>query len=77
MPNLHQRWFNPKNEGSMKVNDIYTLNQIQAQGLTEHSARELNAKVYLNGDKVYFFELIDNQQAYRLYSIINKRSFFL
>lgn len=61
----------------MKVNEIYTLKEIQAYGLKEHPAREINAKVYLNGDKVYFFELIDNQQSYRLYSIINKRSFFL
>lgn len=61
----------------MQINEVYTLQQIQAQGLKEHPAREINAKVYLNGDKVYFFELIDNQQAYRLYSIINKRSFFL
>ncbi len=61
----------------MKVNEIYTLKEIQAYGLKEHAAREINAKVYLHGEKVYFFELIDNQQSYRLYSIINKRSFFL
>ncbi len=62
---------------SMQINDVYTLQQIHSQGLTEHPAPNINAKVYLNGEKVYFFELIDNQQAYRLYSIINKRSFFL
>ncbi|MBK9291410.1 MAG: hypothetical protein IPM52_07270 [Bacteroidetes bacterium] len=61
----------------MKINEVYTLKQIQDHGLTEHQVKEINAKVYLNGDKVYFFELIDNQQSYRLYSVINKRSFFL
>jgi hypothetical protein len=61
----------------MTVNRIYTLNEILAYGLQEHAVKEINAKVFLNGERVYFFELIDNQQSYRLYSIINKRSFYL
>ncbi len=61
----------------MKINELYSKQQIDAQGLAEYPAKDIKAKVFLNGTKVYFFELDSNNQAYRLYSIINKRSFFL
>jgi hypothetical protein len=61
----------------MKINEAYTLQEIKDQGLVEYPAKDIKAKVYLNGTKVYFFELIDSQTNYRLYSVINKRSFFL
>jgi hypothetical protein len=61
----------------MKINQTYTQQQIRQQGLVEYPIKDINAKVYLNGTKVYFFELDNNHQDYRLYSIINKRSFFL
>jgi len=60
----------------MEINEVYTIKEIQEQGLTERCIKDIQAKVYLNGTKVYFFEPINNQ-AFRLYSIINKRSFFL
>lgn len=61
----------------MKVNDSYTLKEIKDEGLTEYNVANIKAKVFLNGSKVYFFELVDDQPVYRLYSVINKRSFFL
>jgi hypothetical protein len=60
----------------MKINEIYSVSEIIEQGLVEKQIKEIPAKVYLNGTKVYFFEPV-NSQSMRLYSIINKRSFFL
>ncbi len=61
----------------MNINELYTVKEIKEQGLIEYPAKDIKAKVYVNGIKVYFFELIDSQTSYRLYSVINKRSFFL
>jgi hypothetical protein len=61
----------------MKINELYKLNELKEQGLTEYPVKDIKAKVYVNGIKVYFFELIDSQTNYRLYSVINKRSFLL
>jgi hypothetical protein len=61
----------------MKINDTYTKNELESFGLVERQVKDINAKVYLNGSKVFFFEPLADQQSYRLYSIINKRSFFL
>ena len=61
----------------MKINESYTLDDINQQGLVEYPAKEIRAKVYLNGTKVYFFEPNDSRSRFRLDSIINKRSFFL
>ncbi|KAF0131236.1 MAG: hypothetical protein FD155_900 [Bacteroidetes bacterium] len=61
----------------MKINESYTKHELNSQGLVEYPAKDIKAKVYLNGTKVYFFELDNNHQSYRLYSIVNKRSFFL
>lgn len=52
------------------------MREIQELGLTEKSVKDIQAKVFLNDSKVYFFEPV-NPQTLRLYSIINKRSFFL
>ncbi len=60
----------------MKVNENYSINQIEATGLVEKNIKDLEAKVYTKDNKVYFFEELENRY-YRLYSIINKRSFFL
>ncbi|MBU1371009.1 MAG: hypothetical protein KJ578_07475 [Bacteroidetes bacterium] len=61
----------------MKINEIYSKKDLNESGLVERQVKDINAKVYLNGSKVFFFEQLDNQHSYRLYSIINKRSFFL
>ncbi len=60
----------------MKVNENYSLNQIESTGLVEKNIKDLEAKVFTKDNKVYFFEDLENRY-YRLYSIINKRSFFL
>ena len=60
----------------MEVNNIYTLDQIIKEGFLEKEAPRENAKIFLKGDKVYFFECIANKQL-RLYTVINKKSFFL
>lgn len=60
----------------MKINEIYTVAEIRELGLVEKDIKEIQAKVFLNGTKVYFFEPVSTQSM-RLYSIINKRSFFL
>ncbi|PKP54122.1 MAG: hypothetical protein CVT92_00915 [Bacteroidetes bacterium HGW-Bacteroidetes-1] len=61
----------------MKINELYNQKDINNEGLVEYPVRDIKAKVYINGTKVFFFELVNNQQCYRLYSIINKRSLFL
>jgi predicted GNAT family acetyltransferase len=60
----------------MKINEVYTADQIKSKGLIERDLTTISAKVFSNGQKVYFFEPINNQ-AFRLFSIISKRSFFL
>jgi len=61
----------------MKVNEEYSLAQILQEGFVERQVKDIDAKVFLNGTKVYFFEPLNKQNTFRLYSIINKRSFFL
>ena len=61
----------------MEVNKSYTIEELRKSGLTEYPVKDVTAKIFLNGTKVYFFELVDNQPVYRLYSVINRRSFFL
>ncbi len=61
----------------MKINETYSKQQISESGLVEYPAKDIKARIFLNGAKVYFFELDNNQQTYRLYSVINRRSFFL
>ncbi len=60
----------------MEINTTYSIEDIRQFGLFEGSANRENAKVFIKGDKVYFFETIDNEHL-RLYTIINKKSFFL
>jgi hypothetical protein len=60
----------------MEVDAIYSLEIIKQMGLFEERSNRENAKVFIKGDKVYFFEQIDSEHL-RLYTIINKKSFFL
>ncbi len=60
----------------MEVNAIYSIEEIKQLGFYEERANRENAKVFIKGDKVYFFEEIDSGHL-RLYTIINKKSFFL
>ncbi len=60
----------------MRLNEQYSIHQIKSAGMVEKSLKDLNAKIFTGNDKVYFFENVGNKR-YRLYSVINKRSFFL
>lgn len=60
----------------MKINDSYSVDQIESIGLKEKEVKDLQASIYTKDQKVYFFEPI-GKEKYRLYSIINERSFFL
>jgi hypothetical protein len=60
----------------MKLNEQYSLNQIKSNGLVEKSVKDVDAKIFTNENKVYFFENVENK-FFRLYSVISKRSFFL
>lgn len=87
LPNLLKRWIKSKNEinqlamemneiFTMQMNEVYRTSELLEFGLVEKEVKELPARVFINGTKVYFFEPINNDDL-RLYSIINKRSFFL
>ena len=60
----------------MKINEEYSLSEIEFNGLIEKTVKDLDAKVFTADNKVYFFENVGNK-IYRLYTVINKRSFFL
>ena len=60
----------------MEINKNYSLDEIKSDGLIEKEVKDLNAKIFVNGNKVYFFEKM-NEDILRLYSVINKQSFFL
>ena len=60
----------------MEVNEAYSLHQILANGMTEKDVEEVEARIFTKDNKVYFFESL-NSEYLRLYSVINKRSFFL
>ena len=60
----------------MKINNSYSVDQIESIGLEEKEVKDLQASIYTKDHKVYFFEPIGNEKL-RLYSIINERSFFL
>lgn len=60
----------------MELNNTYSVDEIKQLGLFEGQANRDNAKVFIKGDKVYLFEKIDKEHL-RLFTIINKKSFFL
>ncbi len=87
LSNLFKRWIKGENEINrlamemneiltMQINEVYNSSELLEFGLVEKEVKELPARVFINGTKVYFFEPINNNDL-RLYSIINKRSFFL
>ncbi len=61
---------------AMEINNYYSPDQIKSIGLIEKEINEIQANVFMKDDKVYFFESVDKEKL-RLYSIINRRSFFL
>ncbi len=63
-------------EAIIQVDKTFSLEELARQGLKQRDVKELSAKIFIKGDKVYFFDQTDNKR-YRLYSVIHKRSFFL
>ncbi|MAZ94167.1 MAG: hypothetical protein CMF58_07060 [Lentimicrobiaceae bacterium] len=60
----------------MIINYNYSLAQIESTGLIEKAVKNLKACIFTKDQKVYFFEKTTSE-TYRLYSVINERSFFL
>ena len=62
----------------MKIDEQYSLKEIKSNGLIEKQIKDLDVKIFTSDqeNKVYFFENIGNS-IFRLYTVINKRSFFL
>ncbi len=58
------------------INQIFSLEDLARAGLKKLNVKELTAKIFVRGDQVYFFDHTDDNH-YRLYSVIHKRSFFL
>jgi hypothetical protein len=63
-------------EAAIQIDKTFSLEELARQGLKQRDVKELSAKIFIKGDKVYFFDQTDNKH-YRLYSVIHKRSFFL
>jgi len=60
----------------MEIDAIYSTDEIVRLGLRKEHILRTKAKAFEKGDKVYFFEEVSPKHL-RLYSIINKKSFFL
>ncbi|MFO8128384.1 MAG: hypothetical protein R6T99_00585 [Bacteroidales bacterium] len=57
-------------------NQIYSRRQLEELGLEKSKLPRIDMDVYKKGDKVYFFEMLE-QDAYRLFTIISQQSFYL
>jgi hypothetical protein len=65
------------NKKQMTTGQILTQHQILGMGMIElNNPNFLYVRIYLLDEQVYFFEPLSENQL-RLYSIINKRSFYL
>lgn len=60
----------------MELNKNYSLQQIKTNGLEQKEVKELSSTIFTNNNKVYFFEKI-SEELFRLYTVIDKKSFFL
>jgi hypothetical protein len=61
----------------LEIDSLYSLDEIIETGLIRNmDVIELNAIIFNNQNHVYFFERMDDALL-RLYSVINKRSFYL
>jgi len=56
--------------------EIYSAKQLRQFGLRKSQISNIDMDVYRKGDKVYFFEMLD-QNALRLFTIISNKSFYL
>lgn len=61
---------------SLTNNHIYSIDEINSQGLKRYKIESIDFEVFLKSGKVYFFEEV-NGNSYRLFTIIREESFFL
>lgn len=61
---------------SLKIDETYSESQIESVGLISKRINDISSKVFVKNNEVYFFEDLSNNKL-RLFSVINKRSFFL
>jgi hypothetical protein len=60
----------------LEIDKTYTETEVVSQGLVAKNDMKLSSKVFMKNNEVYFFENLKNNKL-RLFSVINKRSFFL
>ena len=61
----------------LKVDEIYEKNSIESMDLKRFKHHnDINALIYLNDQQVYFFKKMGSDRL-KLYSVINKQSFYL
>ena len=60
----------------MIIDKTYSLKEIQKNGLTPNPVANVDYSVFKKHEKIYFFEQNDSTK-FKLFSIINKHSFFL
>jgi len=52
----------------MKINDSYSVDQIESIGLKEKEVKDLQANIYTKDHKVYFFEPVGKEKLRLLFN---------
>lgn len=60
----------------MEIDKVYSLEEIEENGLSSNPVANVDYSVFEKKEKIYFFEQ-NSKNNLRLFSIINKHSFFL
>lgn len=60
----------------LNIDETYLESHVESIGLVPRKADNISSKVFEKNNKVYFFEDL-NDRKLRLFSVINKESFFL
>ncbi len=61
---------------TLEIDKTYTEREVMSKGLIAKNDMKLSSKIFMKNNEVYFFENLKNNKL-RLFSVINKRSFFL
>jgi len=64
------------NNAVLEIDKSYTEQEVVSNGLIAKTDVRVNSSVFMKNNDVYFFEHLKNNKL-RLFSVINKRSFFL
>lgn len=60
----------------MEIDKIYSIKEIQDEGLKPNPVANVDYSVFKKKEKIYFFEQ-NSDRNLKLFSVINKQSFFL